>query len=388
MNVNTMLGNRKLVLDTFCEVYDLLKPWADAEFWNLEEHIAAGKLISGAVYLIGRRQFFLNSVCIRNLVETNQIRIVLSNPAEGSDTMRMHCTNIFHVDDLVKSGKILIIGGGDMDSEWPCLQYDSFLPKILDYKENKLAIDRSDEIYDKLNKPYKFLFLNGRTRPHRKYLLEKFRLSGLLEQSLWTWLDTTTGRSRSIQLNDHGHDLLDSPNQIKYLPVEYEFNFYQDRIGQSTNDLFVKHHLFNNTWGEIYLKSEPYIDTYFSLVTETVFDYPYSFRTEKIWKPVAMGQPWIAVANQGYYRDIHNLGFRTFGHIIDESFDSIENSQDRIERIAQVVEDLCQQDLASFLKECYNVCKYNQSHLAEMQVKVRAEFPQQFEQYINERFRI
>ena len=246
-----MLNNCKLVLDTFCEVYDQLKPWADAEFWNFEEHLTADKLIPGAVYLIGRRQFFLNSTHIRKLVETDQILVILSNPAEGSDTMRMHCTNIFYIDDLVKSGKILIIGGGDMDAEWPCLQYDSFLPKILDYKENRLAVARSDEIYNKLNKPYKFLFLNGRTRPHRKYLLEKFRLSGLLDQSLWTWLDTTTGKSQSIQLNTHGYDLMDSPNQIKYLPVEYEFNFYQDRIGQSTSDSFVKHHLFNDDWGEI-----------------------------------------------------------------------------------------------------------------------------------------
>ena len=119
-----------------------------------------------------------------------------------------------------------------------------------------------------------------------------------------------------------------------------------------------------------------------------MFDYPYSFRTEKIWKPVAMGQPWIVAANQGYYRDMHNLGFQTYGHVIDESFDNIENSQDRIERIAQVVEDLCQQDLASFLDACYNVCKYNQQHLAEMSQTVRKEFPQQFEQFINERFRI
>ena len=101
-----------------------------------------------------------------------------------------------------------------------------------------------------------------------------------------------------------------------------------------------------------------------------------------------MGHPWIAVANYGYYRDMHNLGFQTFGHVIDESFDLIENNQDRLERVSQLVRDLCQQDLASFLKECYNVCKYNQQHLAEMRIKVRAEFPERFRQfmtkYINE----
>ena len=120
------------------------------------------------------------------------------------------------------------------------------------------------------------------------------------------------------------------------------------------------------------------------MVTETVFNYPYSFRTEKIWKPIAIGHPWIAVDNQGYYRDLHNLGFQTFGHVIDESFDSMENNQDRLERIAQVIEDLCRQDLASFLRECYNVCKYNQQHLAEMRQQVRQEFPNRFEQFIQQ----
>ena len=35
-----MQKNYKLVLDTHCEVYDQLKPWADEEFWNFEEHIS------------------------------------------------------------------------------------------------------------------------------------------------------------------------------------------------------------------------------------------------------------------------------------------------------------------------------------------------------------
>jgi ABC-type transporter MlaC component len=97
-----------------------------------------------------------------------------------------------------------------------------------------------------------------------------------------------------------------------------------------------------------------------------------------------MGHPWIAVANQGYYRDMRNLGYKTFDHVIDESFDSIENNQDRIERIATVVEDLCQQDLASFLDSCYNVCKYNQERYAEARGEVRAEFPNRFFNFINQ----
>ena len=352
-----MHDNRKLIVDVNCGVYKELEQYADANFYDFQKH----DLVPGAVYLIGRLQFSTNTVLIRKLVNNNVIKVILSDPAEGSDTLRTHCA-MYGVQDLVQSGKILILGGGDMDSLYTCLQYDSFLPKILDYNENIAAIGRSPEIYIKPEKPFKFLFLNGRDRSHRKYLLDHFRNTGLLHESIWTCLDKKMG-------------------PVNLLESKYEYVDYQ-HANIITTDRFVKNQLFNDTWGEIYLNAEPYIDTYFSLVTETVFNYPYSFRTEKIWKPIAMGHPWIAVANCGYYRDMHNLGFQTFGHVIDESFDLIENNKYRLRRIVQVVTDLCQQDLAIFLKECYNVCKYNQQHLAEMRIKVRSEFPERFKQFI------
>lgn len=372
-----MLGSRELVVDTFCEVYDLLKPWVDMEFWDFSNHLP----VEGAIYLIGRRQFQLNVTKIRELVNDNYCHVVLSNPAEGSETLRGQCI-MLGIDDLVKQKRILLIGGGDMDSDWPCLQYDSFLPKILDYAENASAIEQAQAIYTVTNKPYKFLFLNGRQRPNRKYLTESFRLSGLLDQSLWTNLDARDAASRHIQLWHNNEDLMRIVRPVKYLDPKYELDQYRDQIGKPSTDRFVKNQLFNNSWGEIYLKSDPYVDTYFSLVTETVFEYPYSFRTEKIWKPIAMGHPFIVAANFGYYRDLHNLGFKTFEPMIDESFDLITNNQKRLERIAEVVTNLCQQDLDQFLKECYNVCKYNQQHLAEMRQQIRRQFPDRFRQFI------
>lgn len=349
---------RKLVLDTFCEVYDLLKPYADAEFWDFGTHDP----VPNAVYLLGRQQFNSNVSKIRKLVEQDYCKIILSNPAEGSETIKGQAI-MSGLNDLIVAKKILIIGGGDMDSSYACLRYDSFLPKILDYSENIQAQEYTEQIYT-AGKPYKFLFLNGRYRPHRKFLLDEFDKSRLLDQSIWTALDSKFGR-------------------VNYLDPIYEFEFYKDRVNTATTG-FVKHELFNGQWGEIYINPRPYVDTYFSLVTETVFDYPYSFRTEKICKPIAMGHPWIAVSNYGYYRDIKNLGFKTYSHAIDESFNLIENNQDRLKRIAQVVTDLAQQDLASFLKECYTVSKYNQSHLVHIREQIRSEFPSRFFQFIKQ----
>lgn len=356
-----MLGNRKLIVDAFCEVKEFTEAFQDATFYDF----ATEDPVPGAVYLISRQQFTANVEKIKQLATAGTILPILGNPAEGSETILRHIESLGIV-DLVRQNKILLIIGGHLQADIPSLYYENFLPKILDYTENLQAIAEYQQEWSTV-RPYKFLFLNGRARAHRRQLLHK--LEPVLDHAIWTNLDNTHG------------------DPIRLLDPKYEFNFYKSNTAIEDSG-FVKCKLFNNDWGEIYLNSSPYIDTYFSLVTETVFDYPYSFRTEKIWKPVAIGHPFIVASNAGYYRDLHNLGFKTFGNVIDESFDQIENNQDRLKRIVQIVKDLCQQDLASFIKECYNVCKYNQQRLAELRLQVRNDFSQQFAEYINERSRV
>ena len=349
-----MLGNRKLVVDQCCEVKEFTGAWQDESFYDFASH----NVIPGAIYLVSRQQFHANIDRIRVLATQGTILPILGNPAEGSDTMLKQIESLGIV-DLVKQNRIIIITGGHLQSDIPHLYYENFLPKILDYTENILAIKQYQEQWSE-HRPYKFLCLNGRGRRHRRQLLDN--LADVLDQALWTNLDSASG-------------------PIKLLNAQYEFDFYKKntKLGQSG---FVKYALFNNQWGEIYLNPEPYLDTYFSLVTETVFEYPYSFRTEKIWKPIAIGHPFVVVANAGYYRDLHNLGFRTFGHVIDEDFDKIENNQSRLSRIITLVRDLCRQDLSRFITETQEVCKYNQQHLAVMREQVRREFPVRFFQFL------
>jgi hypothetical protein len=374
-----MLNNTKLVLDTLCEVYDLLKPWAADSFWDLNKH----DIVPGAVYVVGRAQFKQHSEQLKQLASQGVIRVILSNPHEGSDTLRKQAMSL-GIKPYVDGGQMLLLGGGDMSADWKCLQYDSFLPKVYDYEENLAAAAQIDTMFATPSKPYKFLFLNGRMRANRKYLLESFRLSGLLEQSLWTSLDSNSGPGAHLKLSHNGENLMETVRPARTLDPYYEVDRYQHLSNPATHDHYVKFALFDQEWGEIYLKPEPYRDTYFSLVTETVFEYPYSFRTEKIWKPIGIGHPFVVAANCGYYRDLRALGFETFGHVWDESFDSIENNQQRIQAVAALVEDLCRQDLAYLQAQCYNVCKYNQQHLADMRLRVRKEFPERFFQFLKE----
>lgn len=373
-----MPDGRELYLDTFCEVFDLLQPWADGEFWNVNDIDS----VSNAVYVLSRQRFIENAPTIRRLINQTRSTFVMANPHEGSDTLKQHCKK-YQVDDLIRAKQLLLIGGGDMQDDWPCVRYDKFLSVIFDYEENCQATERTCEIFEKTIKPYQFLFLNGRGRAHRRYLIEKFDKSGLLNQSLWSNLaSTVTVPSYDLTLVENGIDLLFRPRDNKLLPKKYEVPQYQDLQSRFKLQGNIKLDLFDNEWGEIYIQPDAYIDTYFSVVTETVFDYPYSFRTEKIAKPLAIGHPFVVAANCGFYRDLKNLGFQTFNHLIDESFDQIDNNQSRIDRIVKTVEDLCRQDLSEFLLAAQDVCIYNQQHLKEFAKQQKENFPSRFLEFL------
>lgn len=377
-----MLGQHCLVVDTFCEMYPALESYADETFWDLAQWLPR----PNCVLVLSRQALNQHYAQIKIWAEQQFLRPVLVNPTEGSQTMLNQCAALGLL-PLIKSGQMLVVGCGDMEPGMANLWYDTYRHKPFDYTENIQQCQRSaQEIYQQLNKPYKFLFLNGRTRAHRKYLLERLRDLGLLASSLWTWLDTSPVPEYT---NIYG-DICRRPNTVQTLPAKYEVERYRSGLADNYQNQFVKNELFLNEWGEIYIQAEPYIDTYFSVVSETVFEYPYTLRSEKTYKPIAAAHPFVISASRGFYRDLRSAGFRTFDHLIDESFDLIDNDQDRLERTAAVIQDLCSQDLGAFLVAARDTCVYNQQYLQESGHKIRTEFAPRFQAFLDhyDRFRI
>ena len=367
-----MLDNRPIICDTSCEIYPEIKHLVDDTFWDFTDPR------ENSITIFSRQTVNRHFIKIKELASTGFFLPVLANPSEGSIVLKLQCQRLGLL-DLVKQKKLLLVGCGDMETELNCLVYDCYLSRVTGYEYNTEQCARADEIYKKLNKPYKFLFLNGRTRPHRKYMIERMRDFGLLEHALWTNLDTTP-----VYHHEYQTDLLARPSAIQLLPGKYEIEQYHTGIKNQYQHSFVKHELFDNQWGDVYIRAEPYIDTYFSLVTETVFDYPYSLRSEKIYKPLAIGHPFVAVANRGFYRDLRNTGFQTYHTLIDESFDLIDNNQDRLDRITDVVRDLCSSNLDEFLVAAQAISKYNQQHMLELGPRIRQEFPDRFWQFLQQ----
>ena len=100
------------------------------------------------------------------------------------------------------------------------------------------------------------------------------------------------------------------------------------------------------------------------LVTETVATGRRWHLTEKTFKPIALGMPFVIVGTQGSLEYLRSYGFRTFGHIWDESYDQADD-QDRIARIASLLRSLDElpasgkQDLFDMAQE---VIEHNWNH--------------------------
>ena len=368
----------KIYIDARCEIEDLLTPIALDVFEDFENQ----SIRPGAVYVLGRNTMVRSAAKIRDIVEKQIAHVVFSNPAEGATTMQGQFER-FGVRDLIESGQIMVLSGSALDNQYRHFYFENFLQRIMNFDENLDCMKRTDEIYNKIDKPFKFLMFNGRMRPHRKWMIQYLRDCNIIEQGLYTNLHARNAPTKDLTYISHDRDLMHDIEPIRYLPAYYEIDNYQDRIDTLCDNPDVKHHLFKNEWGEAYIKPEPYIDSYFSIVTETVYMGPHSFRTEKIWKPIIMGHPWICIANAGFYRDLQNLGFKTFDNIIDESFDDISDIQLRIQKIGAIIKDLCNSDLPELLSRCKSICKYNQQHIFEFQKHVN-NFPQQFVDFLRE----
>ena len=367
-----MLGTHRIYVDEWAEVYDLLRDCADQSFWQWPK-----TLDPEAIYIVGRVLLKENWQAITEWATAHPGHIVFSNPAEGSETILLQLRRL-RITDYVKDQRIGLLTSGDLEAGWNYCRTDCYFSNIVEYEENKAAQLQLARDTKPLSRPYQYVMLNGRLRPHRKALIDELRQRRLLDHALWTNLNSTVEMGFTSALN------VAPTEPIRLLPPEYEIERAQPNLATVADRGFVKHALFGNTWGDAVINYRVYRDSWFSLVTETIFDYAHTFRTEKIWKPIVMAHPFVVAANSGYLRDLRRAGFRTFGHIIDEHYDSIDRPDQRIQRVADCVQWLCTGDRAAeFWAESREICEHNQQLLAEYNRRERTALPESLRVYLD-----
>ena len=81
------------------------------------------------------------------------------------------------------------------------------------------------------------------------------------------------------------------------------------------------------------------------IVTETVFNYPYPYITEKTMRPITSKRPFIVVGASGILTLLKFKGFNTFNTIIDESYDSIVDHSDRFDSVTASIKEFVTQPI-------------------------------------------
>lgn len=165
-------------------------------------------------------------------------------------------------------------------------------------------------------KPLYFDCLLGRKKPHRDYVYKQLARS---KENLLTYLGDI-----SCNFDDPTKWLWEREGLDIDRPVEWTVDrlpYYGHRMSISQ---IVPLQIYNQTA--------------YTLVAETNYSNHYSFYTEKTVKPIMARRLFVALAGRGHLSNLHQLGFKTFDSIIDETYDTVSDATLRWDMaLAQVV---------------------------------------------------
>jgi len=110
--------------------------------------------------------------------------------------------------------------------------------------------------------------------------------------------------------------------------------------------------------------AEHYTNSYCNIVFETLFDADGSggtFLTEKTFKPIKHGQPFVVAGPPGTLQTLRSLGYRTFDSVIDNRYDRITDNTLRWIALRDVIAQIKNGDLARFRRLCATDVEHNRA---------------------------
>ena len=158
------------------------------------------------------------------------------------------------------------------------------------------GVDNSIINYNNLNKIY--LNLNNHPREHRSNLIDYLSKYDLLDYGINTW---------NADLNSY----------------EYIYEHWNPK-NLTFDDYDIKH--LEKSYSNKLLNS----NTLFNIVAESSYNDNNIFYTEKTWKPILIGQPFIILGNINQNLNLLKYNLSSYYKVVDYSFDKMDNIKYRI----------------------------------------------------------
>jgi len=105
-----------------------------------------------------------------------------------------------------------------------------------------------------------------------------------------------------------------------------------------------------------------YQSCFLQVVTETVYNYPVTFFSEKTSKPLLNKRPFVIIGPPGSLENLRVLGFRTFSDYWCEDYDNITDLESRMLAVVDIIEWVSSKSIAALQSLCIqmsDVLNYN-----------------------------
>jgi len=110
--------------------------------------------------------------------------------------------------------------------------------------------------------------------------------------------------------------------------------------------------------------SVDHVQTAISVVLETVFDNRIHL-TEKSLRPLACGHPFMLAAGPGSLALLRKYGFQTFAPYIDETYDTVQDNDLRLDYILiemKRIQQLPDYEKSQLINQCNLIAAFNKKH--------------------------
>ena len=220
----------------------------------------------------------------------------------------------------------------------------------LGYISEEIHVNELDKFRNK-----KFLCFNRNIdKPHRISLLYEY-LNNNYTDSYFTFLMKTENYAKRYgeYMNNKS---IKTEYFNKHIPIELDTHNVSDKSNFNSTNTF---------------KKELFLNSCINLVTETSFERNELFISEKVFKPIINYQPFIVLSAYGYLKKLRSYGFKTFSDFWDESYDYIENPDDRFKKLLQIIRELNSktiEELNELYKNVKHICIHNKQVFDSLEI--------------------
>lgn len=272
-----------------------------------------------------------------NIFKKANVRVCLCDPFETSkhfiESVEI-LVSLFDIEFLViTANKKFYTKSKNVYVIYNDLWIEKFPPRenILAYKPERLYIN-----------------LNRQTRIHRCLLMDRLIENNLLEHGYNTWGNLG--------------------NYFEEYKTKINPNTKIDQVNYDVLDV----NDFKNVNPNYFVPVKQCTRSFLFLNTETNIDSDQLFFSEKVYKPIGIGMPFITLGNPGTLKDLQDRGFITFSDWFDESYDNNLNLNKRVNIIIENIKKYAKyssKDLKKIRLEMNEVLDHNLKLYSVLQKK-------------------